>query len=65
MEKLNLLTPTVQRELIDFTQNLVRIKSVTGMRIYTLIISIHQIVFQGMFFAKNILLRPRLGMAVR
>ena len=30
-----------------------------------LIIVIHQIVFQGMFFAKNITLRRRLGMSIR
>ncbi|MBT8368664.1 MAG: isoprenylcysteine carboxylmethyltransferase family protein [Deltaproteobacteria bacterium] len=30
-----------------------------------LIILIHQIVFQGMFFAKNILLRQRLGIPIR
>lgn len=30
MKKLNLLTPKVETELIDFTQHLVRIKSVTG-----------------------------------
>ena len=30
MKKLNLLTPKVETELINFAQNLVRIKSVTG-----------------------------------
>lgn len=35
------------------------------MRIFALIIVIHQIVFQGMFFAKNISLRRRLGMPIR
>ncbi len=35
------------------------------MKSSVLIILSHQIVFQGMFFAKNILLRQRLGMQVR
>ena len=35
------------------------------MKSFVLIILSHQIVFQGMFFAKNILLRQRLGTAIR
>ncbi|UCE61371.1 MAG: hypothetical protein JSU63_06410, partial [Phycisphaerales bacterium] len=35
------------------------------MSISALIIVIHQVVFQGMFFAKNISLRRRLGMPIR
>ena len=35
------------------------------MRSSVLIIVIHQVIFQGMFFAKNIALRRRLGMPIR
>ena len=35
------------------------------MRVSVLIIFFHQIVFQGMFFAKNISLRRKLGMPIR
>jgi len=35
------------------------------MKNIALIILVHQIIFQGMFFAKNILLRHRLGIPVR